>query len=179
MHLPLNKSTLRSLRPSDAESLARHANNPKVACHLRDCFPSPYAIEDAHQFLESVASSSPATVFAIEVDGVAAGTIGVRLRNDIDRVAAEFGYWLGEEFWGRGIMTEAATAFRDFSLCEYDLTRLEATVFVGNNASARVLEKADFLLETTLRRSAIKNGVVIDRWLYAYVRLPESGSNHC
>ena len=176
MHISLHNATIRSLRPHDADSLARHANNPKVACNLRDCFPSPYSVEDAIWFLESVASSCPATVFAIAVGSAAVGTIGVRLRTDIDRVGAELGYWLGEEFWGQGIMTEAVAAFRDFALREYNLTRLEATVFVGNDASAKVLEKTEFVREATLRRSAVKNNVIIDRWSYAYVLEPNVAS---
>jgi RimJ/RimL family protein N-acetyltransferase len=110
------------------------------------------------------------TSFVIEVDGAAVGVIGVRLREDIERINAELGYWLGEEFWGRGILSEAIPAFTDWAMKEFNLLRVEAMVFYWNPASARVLEKSGFVREATLRRSAIKDGEVIDRWLYAFLR---------
>ena len=77
------------------------------------------------------------------------------------------GYWLGEPFWGRGLMTDVVRAFTEFALREFSLQRLEAGVYEWNPASARVLEKAGYRLEGTLRRSMIKDGQVIDRLIYA------------
>ena len=133
-------------------------------------FPHPYSVDDARQFLDSVIAAERESVYAIVLDGSAVGTIGLKLRTDVDRVAAEMGYWLGEEYWGRGILTEVVRAFTPWALQAFKLTRLEAIVFVGNEASARVLEKTGYQLEATMRRSAIKAGKTIDRWLYAYVQ---------
>ena len=60
-------------------------------------------------FLDWIAKQPAPTVWAIEVDGEAAGGIGIELHTDVERVSAEIGYWLGESFWGRGIATEALT----------------------------------------------------------------------
>ena len=92
------------------------------------------------------------------------------LGRDIARLSAEMGYWLGEEFWGRGLATRAVTAASEWAFDNYKLTRVFAMAFSHNAASIRVLEKAGFEREGLLRRSAIKNGVVLDQILFAKVR---------
>ena len=170
MHLPFAGGVVRSWRADDASALARHANNRRVWANLRDRFPSPYTIDDAEAWLRHCVRAVPATDFAIEVEGEAAGGIGVVLRGDVERVDAEVGYWLGESHWGRGVMSGAVEAFAPWALERFNLARLHALVFAFNRASARVLEKAGFALEGRLRQSAIKDGVLIDQLLYARVR---------
>jgi RimJ/RimL family protein N-acetyltransferase len=80
------------------------------------------------------------------------------------------GYWLGEPYWGRGWMTRAVQAASEWALDDYKLIRVFAHVFSHNVGSMRVLEKAGFEREGIMRRSAIKNGVVLDQVLYAKVR---------
>jgi ribosomal-protein-alanine N-acetyltransferase len=167
--LTLARSTVRPFRRDDAASIARYANNRNVWRNLRDLMPHPYAESDAHEFIDRALAAPRPTNFAIEVDGAAVGGIGLRLREDIERIGAEVGYWLGEPFWGRGILSEVVPAFTKWALAEFQLTRIEAWVFEWNPASARVLEKAGYVREGTLRRSAVKDGVIINRWLYAYV----------
>jgi [ribosomal protein S5]-alanine N-acetyltransferase len=169
MMLKLSRSTIRPPRLEDANSLAAHANNRKIWRNLRDLMPHPYAETDAVGFIERTMAQPRPTSFIIDVDGAAVGAIGLKLKDDIERIGAELGYWLSEAYWGRGILSEAVPAFTQWALKEFQLTRLEAIVFEGNAASARVLEKAGYVLEGTMRRSAIKDGQVIDRWLYAYV----------
>lgn len=169
MLIQLNRSTIRPFRPSDAASLALHANNYKVWRNLRDLMPHPYALSDAEAFIEQALASPRPTSFAIEVDGAAAGAIGLRLYDNVERVGAELGYWLGEAYWGRGVISEALPAFTQWALKEFDLCRLHAVVYEWNPASARVLEKAGYQFEGTMRRSAIKDGQIIDRHLYAFV----------
>jgi len=165
--IPLDTCVIRPFREEDANSLAQYANNRRVWRNLRDTFPHPYSLSDARQFIERTKRQDRETVFAIEVDAKAVGSIGVRLKDDVECVSGELGYWLGEPFWGRGVMTDAVRAFSEFALPEFGLQRLEAWVFQWNPGSARVLEKAGYRLEGTLRRSAIKDGQVIDRLLYA------------
>jgi len=103
----------------------------------------------------------------MEVDGEAAGGIGIELPTDVERVSAEIGYWLGESVWGRGIVTEALQAVTAQAFQQFDLTRIYALPFADNRASVRVLEKAGYMLEGHLRRSAIKDGTIRDQLLYA------------
>ncbi len=150
--------------------LARHADNPKVAACLRDRFPHPYSIEDALRFCEYVTRTRDECVAAIEVSGDVAGTVGVQFRTDVERCSAELGYWIGEPFWGRGLMTAAIRSFVAWAMPRFQLTRVYAEVFAENPASARVLEKAGFQRIGLLRKAAIKRGVYRDYILYDLVR---------
>jgi RimJ/RimL family protein N-acetyltransferase len=165
--LELKRCTIRPWRLGDAESLTRHANNRKVWLSLRDKFPHPYTTEDARRFLEATVESDPITIFCIEVNGAAVGGIGLHLGIDVHRHTAELGYWLGEKFWTRGIMTEAVGAFTDFCFDKFSLRRIYAEPFANNRASARVLEKSGFLFEGRLKNNVFKDGMLLDSFLYA------------
>jgi ribosomal-protein-alanine N-acetyltransferase len=169
MRLVREKCEVRSYRGTDAKTLALQADNRKVWINLRDGFPHPYGVKDARRFISAALSHSPESHFAIAVEGKAVGGIGFGLNSDVERVSAEIGYWLGEEYWGRGIATEALRAVTAYAIEEHSLTRLYAVPFQWNPASFRVLEKSGYVLEGTLRRSAIKDGRIIDQRLYAYV----------
>ncbi|HKQ61471.1 MAG TPA: GNAT family N-acetyltransferase [Candidatus Polarisedimenticolaceae bacterium] len=168
MLLRLSRCEVRSWRRPDAESLARYADNRKIWINLRDRFPHPYTRADAEAFIEHALAARPEDRFAIAVAGQAVGSIGLMLHEDVERVSAEIGYWLGEPFWGRGIASEAVRAVTQHALAAHGLTRVYALPFAWNPASCRVLEKAGFQLEARTRRSAIKDGQVIDQLLYAY-----------
>ena len=170
MHLHLPSCTVRLWAEADAASLQRHANNPNVAMHLRDRFPHPYEMENARAFLGWVTQQEPPTLWAIEVDGEAAGGIGIELHGDVERVSAEIGYWLGESHWGRGIATEALTAVTAEVFKRFDLTRLYAVPFADHAASIRVLEKAGYVREGYLKQSTIKAGRIRDQLLLATYR---------
>ena len=168
MNLPLKTCTVRSWAPSDMASLVAHANNRHVWIMLRDRFPHPYTTRDGRKFIRSVLSMQPETFFAISVDDAAVGGIGFVLQSDVERVSAEVGYWLGESFWGRGIVTEALGAVTRYAIERHGLTRIFALPFAHNTASCRVLEKAGYALEARLRRSAIKDGQIVDQLQYAF-----------
>jgi ribosomal-protein-alanine N-acetyltransferase len=170
MEIALSRCVVRSFRPGDAPSLARHANNRKIWINLRDQFPHPYALADAEQWIGEVAGADPESHFAIAVDGAAVGAVGLHLKRDIRRRSAEIGYWLGEELWGRGIATEAVRAVTEHAFARFDLARVYAGAFEWNEASMRVLEKAGYAREARLRKAVIKDGRTIDLVLYAIVR---------
>lgn len=162
--------TVRDWRPGDQASLLRVANNRNVWRNLTHRFPHPYTEADAERWLGHVAAMSRPTHWAIDVGGEAVGGIGVELGEGVHARTGHFGYWLGEPYWGRGIMTAAVRAMADHVLTEFDLIRLEAPVFEWNPASMRVLEKCGFVREAVLRRSVVKDGAVIDCMLYSRVR---------
>ena len=167
MQLVLERCTIRPWRLDDAESLARHANNRKVWLAVRDLFPHPYTIQDAHEFLQRAISEQAEMKFCIEIEGAAVGGIGVHPREDVHRDTATVGYWLGEEFWGCGIMTEAVSVVTDFCFENFPLRRIAAEVFANNPASARVLEKTGFTFEGRLKNDVLKDGKLLDSLLYA------------
>jgi len=169
VQLSLNTCVVRSWRTSDAEPLARHANNRKIWINLRDAFPHPYTARDARDFIRSVVRRTPETLFAIAVGDEPVGGIGFVLHQDVERVSAEIGYWLAEPFWGRGIATEALAAVTRYAIETHALTRIYAVPFAWNAASCRVLEKAGYVLEARLRNSAVKDGQLIDQMQYAFI----------
>ena len=167
MRLELPRCTVRHWAATDLMALVTHANNRHVSIHLRDRFPFPYEVEHGRTFLDWIIQQASPTVWAIEVNGEAAGGIGVELHQDVERVSAEIGYWLGEAAWGRGVVTEALQAVTAEVFRRFELTRIYALPFADNRASVRVLEKAGYTLEGHLRQSAIKDGVIRDQLLYA------------
>jgi [ribosomal protein S5]-alanine N-acetyltransferase len=169
MLLKLDRCEVRSYRRSDAPVIAPYANSREVWLNLRDAFPHPYGVADAEAFIERALGDDPETMFAIAVDGRAMGGIGFSLHSDVERFTAEIGYWLGEPFWGRGIATEALRAVTAYAVEQHHLTRVYAVPYAGNAASCRVLEKVGYVREARMRKSAFKDGRVIDQFLYAYV----------
>ena len=161
---------LRPWRAGDERRLPDHANDREVWLNLRDRFPHPYTSKDARQWVR-FAVTRPDIRFAIEVDGEAAGGLGFELHDDVERVSAEIGYWLGRRHWGRGIMSAAVSAATAYAFRAFEITRVYALPFSRNVASGRVLEKAGYTREGVLRRSAIKDGVVLDQDLFAITDL--------
>lgn len=149
--------------------MAAHGNSYAVWRNLRDRFPFPAAEPDLLAYVRATLERGPQSTFALEVDDQAIGVIGLVPGTGERRCVAELSYWLGEKYWGRGIVSAAIPVMLDFGIPKFELERIESYVFAGNDASARVLEKAGFVHEGTLRRSAIKDGQLLDRWLYAYL----------
>jgi len=172
MPLPAKTPTcvVRTFRIDDAASLARHGNNRAIWRNLRDRFPHPYSVDDAVGYIEFILAKNPYHSLAIEVDGQAVGGLSLRVGEDIERLSAEVGYWIGEEYWGRGIMTDAVRLVTDYAFGTLSLERVFAVPFAMNVASCRVLEKVGYEREGLMRRSAIKDGEILDQLLYAKVR---------
>lgn len=170
MRLECSSCVIRDWQPSDQAALIAVANNRNVWRNLHHRFPHPYTQADAGRWFSLLASMPEPTHWAIEVNGIAAGGIGVELGEGIFVKSGQLGYWLGEQYWGRGLMSEAVESVSEYALSHFGLARLEAPVFAWNPASMRVLEKAGFAREGVLRSSALKEGQLIDQVLYALVR---------
>ena len=168
--LKLRRCTIRPWDSGDAVAIQRYANNRNIWANLRDIFPHPYSLENAHAFLGFVMKEDPRTTFAIATDTEAIGCIALRLGNDVHCKTAELGYWLGEPFWSRGIMSEAVAEFTRWAFDAFDLHRIFAEPFASNTASVRVLEKAGFICEGRMRDNVFKDGKVLDSFIYARVR---------
>lgn len=161
------------LRPwtiNDLDSLVKNANNINIAKFMSDGFPFPYTAEKGKSFIELATKSENILYYAIEVDGQAVGGIGISVKTDIKRKNAELGYWLGEPYWGQGIMTEAITKIVAIAFNTFDITRIYAAPFGTNFASHQVLEKAGFTLEARFEKSLFKNGEYLDELIYAIRR---------
>ena len=164
--------TLSPWREEMIPAVYAHAQDPRIAANLRDVFPSPYHYEDAEAFVQDcVAREGQGQLCrAILVEGETVGSIGVFVQSDVYRRSAELGYWLAVPWWGKGIMTEAVRAICREAFRAFDIVRIYAEPFARNTGSCRVLEKAGFTLEGTLRRSVYKGGEILDSRVYALLR---------
>ena len=162
--------TLRGWKPEDAASVQKNANNPHIADFLLDRFPAPYTLDDAMSWIALMQNQDPMLSFAIDIEGDAVGAVGLELRNDIYRKAPLIGYWLGKDYWGHGIMTEAVKLVTAYAFANLDVVRLQAGILGNNPKSMRVLEKSGFTKEGILRNAIFKNGVVLDEHIYGLVR---------
>ncbi len=163
---------IRKWELSDAADLAAALSNKKVQDNLRDGLPYPYTKQDGNDFITAMLSAdkNDTFAFAVTIDDKAIGSIGVFRQDNIHRLTAELGYYIAEEYWGKGIMTEAVKQICEYVFSKSDIIRIYAEPFAYNAASCRVLEKAGFQYEGTLRKNAVKNGKVLDMKIYSLVK---------
>lgn len=157
---------------TDAGDLAAALSNTKIQDNLRDGLPYPYTRQDGIDYISAMLSAdeNKTFAFAITVDGKVIGSIGVFRQENIHRQTAELGYYIAEEYWGKGIMTEAVKQICRYVFEKSDIVRIYAEPFAYNSVSCRVLEKAGFQYEGTLRNNAVKNGKIIDMKMYALLK---------
>ena len=166
------KCRIRKWELSDAKDLAAALSNKKVQDNLRDGLPYPYTEQDGKEFISAMLSAdeNETFAFAIMVDDKVVGSIGIFRQGNIHSQTAELGYYIAEEYWGKGIMTEAVKQICEYVFAKSDIIRIYAEPFAYNIASCRVLEKVGFQSEGTLRSNAVKNGRVIDMEMYSLLK---------
>lgn len=162
---------LEKMNLSFADDVFMALNDRRVTDNLRD-LPQPYTLDDARRFILSSATDADNDrfVFAITVKGKFVGCISALRQQNIHCRTAEIGYYVTPEFWGNGIATQALKKLVGFVFEHTDLIRLFAEPFARNTASCRVLEKAGFTCEGTLRSNAVKNGTIEDMKMYSYIK---------
>jgi RimJ/RimL family protein N-acetyltransferase len=166
------KFTLRRLKMSDKESLARNINNKTIARNLL-VIPYPYTAKDAKKFIHRTQKSQKKKppeeiIFGIEIEGEVVGTVGIhRIKKNHQ---AEIGYWIGKKYWGKGIMTEVVKMVTAYCHQKLKLRRIYAKVFIFNEASKKVLEKNGYQLEGIMKKEALKKGKYIDAYLLAKIK---------
>ncbi len=163
---------IRKWKLSDAKDLASVISNKKIQDNLRDGLPYPYTEQDATDYISAMLSEdeNETFAFAITIDNKAIGSIGAFRQKNIHRHTAEIGYYIAEEYWGKGLMTEAVKQICSYIFDKSNIVRIYAEPFSYNKASCRVLEKAGFLYEGTFRSNAIKNGKTIDMLMYSRLK---------
>ncbi len=163
---------IRKWELSDAADPAAALSNKKVQDNLRDGLPYPYTEQDGRDYILAMISANEdeTFAFAVTIDKKVIGSIGIFRQGNIHRRTAELGYYIAEEYWGKGVMTEAVRQACAYVFDKSDIIRIYAEPFTYNIASCRVLEKAGFQYEGTLRSNAVKNGKVIDMNIYSLLK---------
>lgn len=161
--LQTERLVIRAFATADAEPLFPHAASPNVARFT--LWEHHKSIDDTLMFVRDYARSRYAEgvpePYAIVLKGdpnqSPIGAVGCFWVSQPNR-SMELGYWLSEQFWGRGITAEACRAVVTYTFATYRPERIQARVIAGNAASARVLEKLGFRYEGTLRSSLYRRG---------------------
>ena len=157
---------LRAWLPTDADALSAMANNKNIFNNLRDSFPSPYALSDAVNWIAYASAQQPTENYAIVSNGELVGSIGYIPGNDIYCKTVEVGYFIGEEYWGKGLATAAIKLLMEMLLASGRWKRVEAHVFAENKNSMKVLEKNGFHLEGIKKNGAFKNDFFTDEYIW-------------
>lgn len=169
---------IRAWNFSDAKVLPVILSDNGIRDHLRDGLPCPYTEKDGREYILAVldADENDMFAFAVESEGKCIGSISVTRQKNIHRLTGELGYYIARKYWGKGIMTEVVKQICRYVFDKSDIIRIYAEPFAFNVASCRVLEKAGFSYEGTLRSNAIKNGKVIDMKMYSLLKSEESAA---
>ncbi len=137
---------------------------------MSDGFPHPYTLALAESWVERGHVDFGGDHWAICCDDVAVGGCGIHPQDGPLRCNAEVGWWLAQPHWGRGVVTRVAATLVELAFANPGITRVFAPIHAGNRRSMRVAEKNGFVLEGVQRQGAVKDGQVIDRWIYARYR---------
>ncbi len=153
--------TLHAVTPDDAAFVAEHWNDPQIRRYTNQHDP-----QTASEFREMIEGSDDGFVGFLPC--LAGDPVGYVWAFDVNDVAghAEVGYWIVDEERGQGYATEAVDLLAEWAFEDRQLHRLQARVFAGNEASVRVLEKAGFEREGTLREAYRVEGEYVDATLF-------------
>jgi len=159
---------LTAFTDNDIDSLTKHANNINITTLLTNIFPFPYTREEAVKFIAYTKTFTPSEILAIRYENEVVGAIGLHPQKDIYCKTIELGYWLGEEYWNRGLATNAVALGIDYALQQWKFNKIIAKVFAENIPSQKVLLKNHFTKEATLQKAIYKNGIFHDEYFFCF-----------
>lgn len=163
-----DKIKLRKFSIKDAATVKHLADNELVAdtCLL----PNPYSLEMAESWINSHTSlyiENRHHIWAICCDDSDSICGSIGLHNAVLNSVAEFGFWLGFQYWNKGIATIATEEVIKFGFKELNLMKIYAQVFTRNVASARVLEKNGFHREALLQNHIFHRNQFENIYIYS------------
>ena len=161
---------LRKWKTGDEKDLVKHASDLDVVRFLKNSFPYPYTHSDARRWIYFANNLVNGCFRAIEVNGEVVGCVGIEMQEDVFCKSAELGYWIGREYWNKGIMTSVVKEMVEYAFSEMGIIRLYANVFDGNIGSVKVLEKAGFVHEARLKKAVYKNDEFLDQLIFAIIK---------
>ncbi len=153
-----------------AAELAVIRNTPAILDNGYDKTPNPFTTADAVAFINDLGNKKPARRFLIFQDNQLAGEIGISFKEDVFRLNAEIGYFIGEAFWGKGLATAAIKKMTEYTFENFNIIRIVAGVFEFNKASMKALEKNGYYLESIRKKAVIKNGQIMDDYIWVKLK---------
>lgn len=166
-----NEITLSQFNSDDKDFLVKYLNDIDIYKNTLK-IPHPYTETDAEWWINFVEQDKKIfkrlNHFAIRNKNKdVIGGIGFHLKYGLNSLKDEIGYWLAKPYWNKGIMTEVVKKLIDLAFNVYNLKRLEAVIFIFNDASGRVLEKAGFHFEGVIKDFIEKDDQLIKGKLFA------------
>ena len=144
MILKTERLVLRPWKESDAECLYHFAKNPKIG--PIGGWPPHESVEESLEIIKTVFSKKE--TYAITIDDNAIGAIGLLFYPSTNHFwgedGVELGYWIGEEYWGQGLVVEAAEELLKHAFEDLKVEKIHASCRYENHQSKRVLEKLGF-----------------------------------
>jgi RimJ/RimL family protein N-acetyltransferase len=168
-----SKIYLTQISKEDKPALLKYINDKDIYNNTLK-IPYPYTEKDADEWInfvfESKQSEGMLKHWAIKNENdELIGGVGFHTKYGSISHKDEIGYWLAKPFWNKGIMTDVVKKICEIGFTEFNLSRIEAAVFITNNASKKVLEKNFFSYEGTLRKFYLKNEIPVDVDIYARI----------
>lgn len=154
--------SLREYAESDLERLVSLANNQNVSRYLVYTFPHPYTLNDAGWWIGAGSKQNGAITRVIDYQGLFVGSVGITPQIGWRDHIAEIGYWVAEDYWGKGIATAALRQMTEYGFTEGNFRKLCAPVLAPNIASMKVLEKCGYQREAILKSEVQKGGSYFD-----------------
>jgi RimJ/RimL family protein N-acetyltransferase len=152
--------------------LFKQINDPAIAANTLG-IPYPFPYEEVLPYIErnlERAATGEYAPFAIVLKDHEVFIGYTRLTTEGDQRRAELAYWLGQSYWGRGYVTEAAAHVVAFGFERLNINRIFAFCFADNTGSRRVMEKLGMTYEGTWRRDVLKDGQFKDVAFYGLLR---------
>jgi ribosomal-protein-alanine N-acetyltransferase len=173
MELRSERIVLRTISPGDQEHVFRGLSHPDVVRYYGVRFDSPEATQEQMAWYARLVREGTGHWWAIrsaENDSFL-GAVGLNNIVAVHR-RCELGFWLLPEHWNKGYVSDALPLVIAHAFSDLGLHRIMAEVEVANTASARVLERAGFVHEGTLRECEMKDGRYLSLAIYALLNTP-------
>ncbi|MFK7813370.1 MAG: GNAT family N-acetyltransferase [Maribacter sp.] len=161
---------LKQHRIEFAKEFTQMKNIPEILDNGYDKTPNPFTERNALEFINKEIGKNPHERFLIYWNDEVAGEIGITLKKDVFRLNAEIGYFISKKYWGKGLASEAVKKMTDYAFEHFDVVRIVAGVFDFNKSSMKVLEKNGYYLESIRKNAVIKNGKIIDDYIWVKLK---------
>jgi len=163
---------LRPFHAEDAKRVSELCNNINIY-KSTSSLPYPYPVESALAWIQNhdenfISDKSYEFAITDKLTGEIYGAIG--LSNHKNNKNGEIGYWIGEDYWGKGYATEALRAIVDFAFSVKDYHKVWGRFFDSNPSSGKVMQKVGLVYEGLLKEHILKDGKYEDLILYGLIK---------
>lgn len=164
IHIPITTSlSLHSWNPNDIHELTNLAEHKEIVFQLKDCFPSPFHLSDAVNYINNSIQGDPPHHLAIKNDKALLGGLNLYLKSDIYRYSAELRYWISKDnFEHKNIMKQILPIFCHYVFEHFDIQKIYACVCEQDHISMEYFRETGFKEEGVLKQAILRDGKLVD-----------------